>query len=133
MDIKELTEYVRQNAILVERISELSAIQSDLKNNIREGVKELGVESDKGHIVVELNDEVSGVRNAMQQKKVSKNLDMAVAEELLKSKGIYDRCVELVPQLNEQQIIEAYWEELITEEDLDTMFPSKVVWALVVK
>lgn len=133
MDIKELTEYVRQNAVLAERIAELSAIQSELKNNIREGVKELGVESDKGHIVVELNDEVSGVRNAMQQKKVSKNLDMAVAEELLKSKGLYDKCIEMVPQLNEDEIMNAYWEEQITEEDIDAMFPSKVVWALVVK
>lgn len=133
MDIKELTEYVRQNAILAERIAELSAIQSDLKNNIRDGIKELGVESDKGHIVVELNDEVSGVRNAMQQKKVSKNLDMAVAEELLKSKGLYDKCVEMVPQLNEDEIMNAYWEEQITEDDIDAMFPSKVVWALVVK
>ena len=133
MDIKELTEYVRQNAVLAERIAELSAIQSELKNNIREGVKELGVESDKGHIVVELNDEVSGVRNAMQQKKVSKNLDMAVAEELLKSKGLYDKCIEMVPQLNEDEIMNAYWEEKITEEDIDAMFPSKVVWALVVK
>jgi len=133
MDIKELTEYVRQNAVLAERIAELSAIQSELKNNIREGVKELGVESDKGHIVVELNDEVSGVRNVMQQKKVSKNLDMDVAEELLKSKGLYDKCVEMVPQLNEDEIMNAYWEEQITEEDIDAMFPSKVVWALVVK
>jgi len=133
MDIKELTEYVRQNAVLAERIAELSAIQSDLKNNIREGVKELGVESDKGHIVVELNDEVSGVKNAMQQKKVSKNLDMDVAEELLKSKGLYDKCVEMVPQLNEDEIMNAYWEEKITEDDIDAMFPSKVVWALVVK
>jgi REP element-mobilizing transposase RayT len=133
MDIKELTEYVRQNAVLAERIAELSAIQSELKNNIREGVKELGVESDKGHIVVELNDEVSGVKNAMQQKKVSKNLDMDVAEELLKSKGLYDKCVEMVPQLNEDEIMNAYWEEKITEDDIDAMFPSKVVWALVVK
>lgn len=133
MDIKELTEYVRQNAVLNERIAELSAIQSELKNNIREGVKELGVESDKGHIVVELNDEVSGVRNAMQQKKVSKNLDMDVAEELLKSKGLYDKCIEMVPQLNEDEIMNAYWEEKLTEDDIDTMFPSKVVWALVVK
>ena len=133
MDIKELTEYVRQNAVLAERIAELTAIQSELKNNIREGVKELGVETDKGHIVVELNDEVSGVKNVMQQKKVSKNLDMDVAEELLKAKGLYTKCVELVPQLNEDEIMNAYWEELITEEDIDTMFPSKVVWALVVK
>jgi len=133
MDIKELTEYVRQNAVLAGRIAELSAIQSDLKNNIREGVKELGIESDKGHIVVELNDEVSGVRHAMQQKKVSKNLDMDVAEELLKAKGLYDKCVEMVPQLNEDEIMNAYWEEQITEDDIDAMFPSKVVWALVVK
>lgn len=133
MTIEELTEYVRQNALLTERVSELTKIQSELKNNIREGIKEHGVETDKGHIVVELNDEVTGIRNIMQQKKISKNLDMDVAEQLLKDKGLYDQCIIMVPQLNEDEIMNAYWQEQITEEDIDTMFPSKVVWALVIK
>jgi len=133
MTIEELTEYVRQNAMLTERANELSAIQNEIKNNIREGIKEHGIENDRGHIVVELNDDVTGINNVMQQKKISKNLNMDIAEQLLTEKGLYDQCITMVPQLNEDEIMNAYWQEQLTEEDIDTMFPSKVVWALVIK
>jgi len=131
VDLPEILDYVRQNAVLSERISDLTAIQSEIKKNIREGVADLGVESDKGHLVVELNDEVSGVREVMQQRKVSKSLDIEVAEEILKAKGLHERCIEMVPVLNEDEIMSAYWENLITEEDIDKMFPAKITWALV--
>jgi REP element-mobilizing transposase RayT len=133
MTIEELTEYVRQNAMLTERANELSVIQNEIKNNIREGIKEHGIENDRGHIVVELNDDVTGISNVMQQKKISKNLNMDIAEQLLTEKGLYDQCITMVPQLNEDEIMNAYWQEQLTEEDIDTMFPSKVVWALVIK
>jgi hypothetical protein len=131
MDLPEIIDYVRQNTVLSERISELTAMQASIKKQLKEGIANLGIENDRGHIVVEIDDEVSGVKSIMQQKKISKSLDIEVAEEILKDKGIHERCIQLVPVLNEDEIMAAYYEGLITEEDIDTMFPAKVVWALV--
>jgi acid stress-induced BolA-like protein IbaG/YrbA len=131
MELVDIIENVRQKVVLDERIKELTNIQNDVKKIIREGVAELGVENENGHIVVAINDEVSGVNNVMQQRKVSKSLDIDVAEEILKAKGIHEKCIKMVPVLDEDEIMSAYYEGTITEEDIDSMFPAKVSWALV--
>jgi acid stress-induced BolA-like protein IbaG/YrbA len=131
MELPEIIENVRQKVVLDERIKELTDIQNDIKKVIREGVAELGVENENGHIVVAINDEVSGVKNVMQQRKVSKSLDIEVAEDILKEKGIHEKCIKMIPVLDEDEIMSAYYEGTITEEDIDKMFPAKISWALV--
>ena len=133
MDKSELIDYVRQNSVLKERLDELTAIQSDVKKNLKQGIEELGEADDRGHIVVEIDDEVSGIARVMNQKRVSKTLDIEVAEKLLVERGIHDRCITMVPVLNEDEIMAAFYEGVISEEDIDTMFPAKVTWALVMK
>lgn len=131
MELAEIIENVRQKVVLDERIKELTDIQNDIKKIIREGVAELGVENENGHIVVPINDEVSGVKNVMQQRKVSKALDIEIAEEILKAKGVHEKCIKMVPVLDEAMIIEELYLGTITEEDIDNMFPAKISWALV--
>jgi REP element-mobilizing transposase RayT len=133
VDKSELIDYVRQNSVLKERLDELTAIQSDVKKNLKQGIEELGEADDRGHIIVEIDDEVSGIARVMNQKRVSKTLDIEVAEKLLTERGIHDRCITMVPVLNEDEIMAAFYEGAISEEDIDTMFPAKVTWALVMK
>jgi hypothetical protein len=131
MNVTEMIELVRQNVTLKDRIDSTVAIQNDIKERLRDGLKELGEVDDRGHLVVEVNDELTGIKKVVNQRKVSKSLDMSVAEEVLKEKGLHDRCVMMVPVLDEEAIMAAYYEGLVTEEDIDRMFPAKVSWALV--
>ena len=133
MDKAELIDYVRQNSVLKDRLDELTSLQSDVKKNLKQGIEELGEADDRGHIVVDINDEVSGIARVMNQKRVSKSLDIEVAEKILTERGIHDRCIIMVPVLNEDEIMAAFYEGAISEEDIDTMFPAKVTWALVMK
>ena len=133
MDKSELIDYVRQNSILKDRLDELTSLQSDVKKNLKQGIEELGEADDRGHIIVDINDEVSGIARVMNQKRVSKTLDIEVAEKILTERGIHDRCITMVPVLNEDEIMAAFYEGVISEEDIDTMFPAKVTWALVMK
>ena len=133
MDKSELIDYVRQNSVLKDRLDELTSLQSDVKKNLKQGIEELGEADDRGHIVVDINDEVSGIARVMNQKRVSKTLDIEVAEKILAERGIHDRCITMVPVLNEDEIMAAFYEGVISEEDIDTMFPAKVTWALVIK
>jgi hypothetical protein len=126
-----MIELVRQNVTLKDRIDSTVAIQNDIKEKLRDGLKELGEVDDRGHLVVEVNDDLTGIKKVVNQRKVSKSLDMSVAEEVLKEKGLHDRCVMMVPVLDEEAIMAAYYEGLVTEEDIDRMFPAKVSWALV--
>jgi DNA mismatch repair ATPase MutS len=131
MNLEELTAVVRENALIKERIDELTAIQNDLKKQIKEAVVAIGEENDRGHVFIDINDEVTGIKTVMHQRKVSKVLDIDVAEELLKEKGMHERCIKMVPVLNEEEIMAAYYAEELTEEDIDKMFPAKISWALV--
>lgn len=131
MDIKEFLEQVRQSVMLKDKIDQLNSLQSEVRSTLKDGVKELGEEDSRGHIVVEVDDDTTGIRKVMQQRKVSKSLDIEVAENILKEKNIHERCVTMVPILNEDEIMAAFYEGLITEEDIDAMFPAKVSWALV--
>jgi hypothetical protein len=131
MDIKEFLEQVRQSVLLKDKIDQLNSLQSEVRSTLKDGVKELGEEDSRGHIVVEVDDDTTGIRKVMHQRKVSKSLDIEVAENILKEKNIHERCVTMVPILNEDEIMAAFYEGLITEEDIDAMFPAKVSWALV--
>jgi hypothetical protein len=131
MNIEDMIDLVRQNVTLKDRIDSTVAIQNDVKEKLRNGLKELGEVDDRGHIVVELNDDVTGIKRVLNQRKVSKSLDMDIAEDILKEKGLHESCVTMIPVLDEEAIMAAYYEGLITEEDIDKMFPAKVTWALV--
>lgn len=131
MDKKELINNVRQNVILKDEIDNLTKRQTEIKSRITETVIAMGEEDDRGHVVVEIDDEVSGIAKVMRQKRVTKSLDQQIAEDLLEKKGLKERCLQPVYVLNEEQIMAAYYEGLLTEEDIDTMFPAKITWALV--
>jgi hypothetical protein len=131
MDMQELVHHVRENVLLKERIEELTTLQNEVKKQLKQAIEELGETDDRGHVVVEIEDDVTGIRKVMQQRRVSKNLDIELAEIVLKEKGIHERCLTMVPVLNEDEIMAAYYENLITEADIDKMFPSKITWALV--
>lgn len=131
MNVEDMLDLVRQNATLKDRIDSTVAIQNEVKEKLRDGLKELGEVDDRGHVVVEVNDNLTGIKKVINQRKVSKSLDMDIAEEILKEKNLHDRCVMMVPVLDEEAIMAAYYEGLVTEEDIDKMFPAKVTWALV--
>jgi anion-transporting ArsA/GET3 family ATPase len=124
---------VRQYVSIKDNIDFFTKRQSEMKNRIVEQLKELGEEDSKGNVVIELDDKETKITSVIHQKRVSKSLDMEKAEQILEAKGIKDRCIVMVKSISEEEIMAAYYEGLITEEEVDAMFPSKVTYALLVK
>lgn len=87
---------------------------------------------DRGHKKVVIEDEFKGEVTLTKQRRVSKALDMGIAEDILISKGIKDKCIKMVPTLDEASIMSAFYEGLLTEADIDAMFPSKITYAFLV-
>jgi hypothetical protein len=131
MDIEQLTSYVRQNSAIKTEVDLLTARQKDVKTSILQGLDELAEEDERGHLVVDINDTLSGISKVVKQRRVTKSLDEQVAEQILDSKGLKERCFVMIPVLNEAEIMAAFYEGLLTEEDIDSMFPARVTWALV--
>ena len=94
-------------------------------------ITELGDEDDKGHVTLELSHQVGGYVALQRQRRVSVSKDEEVIEEILEAKGLKDRCVKMVPQVDEDAVMACLYEGLLTEEDIYAMFPEKVTFALV--
>jgi hypothetical protein len=128
MDIKSI---VRQYLNLKDEAALLSSRSNQLKEQLLNAVDEEEFD-EKGHKKLILDDEIKGQVTLTKQRRVSKNLDMNVAEELLTAKSIKDKCLKMVPILDESAIMAAFYEGLLTEDDIDAMFPAKVTYAFLV-
>lgn len=111
------------------RIDSLTKQQNKLKEELSEYVIENGQEDDRGHIRVELPEEVDGYTSIQRQRRVSMGLDMDAAILILTKKGLAERCIKSVPTIAEDEVMAALYEGKLTEQDIDTMFPKKITWA----
>lgn len=131
-EITRIIREVKQYIVLKEQLATITERQSQLKESLKKAVEEYGEVDGKGHYVLEFKDPIMGVSKITKQKKVSKSLDLEIAEDILAKKQLLDRCLEFIPQLNEQEIMAAFYENLLTEEEIDSMFPPKVSYSFIV-
>jgi hypothetical protein len=131
MNLDDVKKNLRQFLTLKNEIGVLSTRQSELKGRLMIALEEVEPD-DKGHRTLQVVDEHVGEVRLTKQRRVSKTLDMTLAEEILTKKGIKDQCIKMVPTLDEGAIMAAFYEGYLTEEDIDAMFPSKESFAFLV-
>ena len=122
---------VRKYVSLRGRIEDLTKEQSVLKIELAEIVDNEGTPDEKGHIWYSLPEEVDGYRSLQRQRKVSQKLDEDTARTILKQKGLTDRCYKLVPVLDESEVMACLYEDLLSEEEVDSVFPKSVSYAFI--
>jgi len=128
MNIKSI---VRQYLSLKDEAALLTNRTNQLKEELLAAVDSVEFD-DRGHKKLVIEDEFKGEVTLTKQRRVSKTLDMQVAEGILNTKGIKDKCIKMVPTLDESAIMASFYEGLLTEEDIDLMFPAKVTYAFLV-
>lgn len=129
MDTTQIQAYIRQYAGLRDQLKEAAERQSQIKTLLEEEIDAKGEVDGRGHITLEVDEPTVGIASISKQKRVSQSLDIDVAESLLKEKELYDSCITMVPQINEDAIMASYYEGKLTEEDIDKMFNKKVSYA----
>jgi len=124
---------VRNYLMLKRKVDEMSADRDSLKKDLIDLVDTEGEPDEKGHLWYNLPEEVDGVNALQRQRKVSQRLDADVAEALLKEKGLQDRCYKMIPVLDEAEVMACLYEDLLTEEEIDKMFPKSVSYVFLAK
>lgn len=124
-DIQVLTNEAKQYLALKEQISFLQDRQKEIKTRLSEAVKDLGEVDGRGHITLELE---GGIK-ITNQRRESRTLNEDLAKDLLKEKGIYQECIETVEVIKEDAIMAAVYKGQLTEDEVDSMFPTKVTYA----
>ena len=122
---------VRKYVSLRSRIEDLTKEQSSLKTELSDLVDNEGTPDEKGHIWYSLPEEVDGYVSLQRQRRVTQKLDEDTARAVLKQKGLIDRCYKLVPVLDEAEVMACLYEDLLTEEEIDSMFPKSVSYAFI--
>lgn len=124
-DIKSLTNEAKQYIALKEQIKFLTERQTEIKTRLKSAVAENGEVDGRGHVVLELDEDIK----ITNQRKESRALNEEFAISLLKERGIYNECIQVVEVLQEDAIMAAVYKGQLTESEVDEMFPTKVSYA----
>jgi aminoglycoside phosphotransferase family enzyme len=73
---------------------------------------------------------IDGVLRVEKSGRRTRKLDEDKATEIIEQQGIADDVYKMVRVIDEDALMAAYYEGKITEEQIDEMFPTTVVWAL---
>lgn len=132
MDPDSLEAQVREYTKVKSTLDLMETRQKELREKLFQHLDEDGYEDDKGNILIELDSEIDGVRAIEKQRRTTRKLDEAVAEEIIARNNL-DDVYKTIRVIDEDALMATLYEGRITEEELDQMFPVKVVWALMTK
>jgi hypothetical protein len=104
---------------------------SELREEIFATIDESGEVDSKGNVVIEFDTEIEGFGSVMKQRRVTRKINEAVAEEMITAKGLEDKLYKTIRVVDEDALMAALYSDELTEEEIDEMYPQNVVWALV--
>ena len=134
LDLQEMKAKVREFTTARSQETVMKKRKEEVRNLLVAMVNEFGEEDEKGNLVLDLDDEINGVFCLVNQRKIGRSLDGEVAEEMLTSiltetGTLWDDCVEWIPALDEDKVMAAHYDGLLTEQQVDEMFPMRESWA----
>jgi len=104
---------------------------SELREEIFATIDESGEVDSKGNVVIEFDTEIEGFGSVIKQRRVTRKINEAVAEEMITAKGLEDKLYKTIRVVDEDALMAALYSDELTEEEIDEMYPQNVVWALV--
>jgi len=132
-DENDLVARTKKYAFLKSQLDYLEKEQKALREELFVFLDGEGEVDDKGNIMVQLPQEVDGFNSIIKQRRVTRKVDELKAEEIITAHGLEESLYKTVRVVDEDALMAALYEEVLTEEEVDEMYPPKVVWALVLK
>ena len=129
-DPESLEAQVREYGKVKSSMEILETRSKELRTKLFEHLDAEGEEDDKGNVQLELPEAIDGITRLEKQRRTTRKLDEMTAETIIEQAGLEDEVYEMKRVINEDALMAAYYEGKITEEQLDEMFPTNVVWAL---
>lgn len=132
-DENDLIARTKKYAFLKSQLDYFEKEQKALRALLFENLDEIGEEDDKGNIVIELSEEVEGYSSVVKQRRVSRKIDETRAEEIIAEHGLEEELYKTIRVVDEDALMAALYEDVLTEEEVDEMYPQSITWALVLK
>ena len=122
----KISEYIRLSL----SIDSLEVRKKELRDDMFAILDEDGLEDDKGNLLYDFSAPIEGVIRLEKQRRTSRKLDEDAATDIIEATGIADAVYKTVRVIDEDALMAQYYEGNITEEQIDEMFPTTVIWAL---
>ena len=132
-DETDLIARTKKYAFLKSQLDYLEKEQKALREELFAVLDGEGEVDDKGNVMIQLPQEVDGFNSIIKQRRVTRKVDELKAEEIIAAHGLEETLYKTVRVVDEDALMAALYEEVLTEEEVDEMYPPKVVWALVLK
>ncbi|CAB4128551.1 hypothetical protein UFOVP223_120 [uncultured Caudovirales phage] len=129
-DPNDFNAQVREYAKVKATMEIMEARQKELREKLFAQIDSVGEEDDKGNIQLALDSEIEGIVRLEKQRRATRKLNELKADEIIEANGIGDEVYEMKRVINEDALMAAFYEEKISEAELDEMFPVNVTWAL---
>jgi len=132
-DPDDVNAQVREYLMVKKNLDILETRQKELREKLFEKIDNEGLPDDKGNIQFELDADIDGVVRLEKQRRVTRKIDEIMAEQILEANELTDTVYKTVRVVDEDALMAAFYEDKISEAELDAMFPPKTVWALMTK
>lgn len=130
-DENDLIAQAKQYAFFKSQADYIEKQQKELKSKLFEAIDTAGEVDSKGNIVLELPEEVDGFVSITKQRRVTRKVDELKAEEIIEAKGLEETLYKTIRVIDEDALMAALYNDELTEEEIEEMYPQNVVWALV--
>lgn len=130
---EEMLSAARQLVMLREQKKKLVAREGELNKYLMPLLERAGEPYGEAgqHRMLKFPRPIRGIAALIRQAKVSQSVDTTKAEAIARQKGIYDRLFLPVPTLDQEAVLVAREENLITDAEFAEIFPSSTSFALV--
>lgn len=125
----QISEYMK----LKTSIEFMESRKSELREKLFSQIDEYGYEDDKGNITLELGSEIDGIVRLEKSRRVQRKLDELTAERLIEELNLGEDVYKTVRVIDEDALMACLYQDKITEDQLEEMFPAKIIWALMTK
>lgn len=131
VDENDLIARAKKYSFLKSQLDYLEKEQKALRSDLFGTIDEEGEEDSKGNLVLELPEEVDGYVSIMKQRRVSRKVNEAKAEEIIEAKGLTDKLYKTIRVIDEDALMAALYSDELTEDEIEEIYPQSIVWALV--
>lgn len=103
----------------------------ELREKIFSKIDEDGEVDSEGHVLLAFDEPIDGVYGFKKQRRVSRKINEELAEELIIEKGLEDKLYKTIRVVDEDALMAAMYSAELTEEEVDSIYPLVVSWAIV--
>lgn len=128
MMLRKATEFIN----LREELQQVTARKEQTRDWLKQRLQNSGYVDHDGNQWFDLPDGYGEYRHLKNEKKVSTTINVERLKNLALDKGVEARVIrkEVIEVIDQDEIYVLYQENIITEEELDSLFDEKVTYAL---